>query len=175
LSTVYGIIKQGKGHLFVDSSPERGTIFDILLPLVAPPAAQETSAANLSNEACTETILLVEDEEPVLKMTLRTLKSQGYTVLTSRNAQEALKVAAAHRGKLHLLLTDVAMPGMSGLDLSKILTAGRPDLKVLLMSGYPDGRLETGEELSGGLDLLQKPFALSELTARVRRALNAAA
>jgi CheY-like chemotaxis protein len=172
LSSVYGIVKQGNGHLFVDSVPGRGTTFDILFPLVAPPAERAESAPADAPAACTETILLVEDEDAVLKMVQRTLKAQGYTVLPSRNAAEALEISDAHRGRVHLLLTDVVMPGMSGPDLARLVTARHPGARVLLMSAYPDGRLEGGDIPSSGRDLLQKPFQLSELSSRVRKALD---
>ena len=173
LSTVYGIVKESGGHIFVDSAPGRGATFDILFPLAAPPAAKKGAVPDDSRAACSETILLVEDEEPVLQMVQRTLKSQGYTVLTSRSAEEALEVSAGHRGRVDLLLTDVVMSGMSGYDLARRTIARRPGTRVLYMSGFPDVPLETGESPASPRDILQKPFQLAELIARVRRALDA--
>jgi two-component system cell cycle sensor histidine kinase/response regulator CckA len=171
LSTVYGIVKQSGGHLFVDSAPGQGAVFEILFPLAPKPPKPVPAAAGRRAEG-SETILLVEDEEPVLKMVERTLKSQGYTILSCRNAEEALTVSAAHRGGVDLVLTDVVMSGMSGPDLARVLAVSRPGVKVLFMSGYPDGRLESSKAPSGG-NFLQKPFQLSELTSRVRLVLDA--
>lgn len=176
LSTVYGIVKQCGGHVFVDSAPERGAVFELLFPLAAPPAARaDGGAPGAAPAACSETILLVEDEETVLRMLQRTLKSQGYTVLPGRSAAEALEILAAHRGRVDLLLTDVVLAGMSGPDLARVVAAEHPGTKILYMSGYPEDRLADGEEASSALNFLQKPFQLSDLVVRVRRALDASA
>ena len=174
LSTVYGIVKQCEGYLCVESAPGRGSVFDLYFPLAAAPASVTALGAAAGAPAKGgETVLVVEDDERILSVALRTLKSQGYTVLTSRSAEEAFAVEAAHRGEVHLLLTDVVMPGLSGPELARDILARRPKTKLLFMSGYADGLLESSGKLPAGTDLLHKPFELSELCARVRRALDA--
>ena len=174
LSTVYGIVKQCEGYLCVDSVPGRGSVFDLYFPSAAPPPAESAQAGfSGSPSEASETVLIVEDEDEVLTLAVRALESQGFTVLTARNAAEALAVSAAHRGEIQLLLTDVVMPGLTGPELARALLARRPKTRVLYMSGYADGNLATGGVLPDGVDLLQKPFQLAELRERVRRALDA--
>ncbi|MFI5336311.1 MAG: ATP-binding protein [Opitutales bacterium] len=172
LASSYGMVKEAGGGLSVDTQPGRGTTFNLWLPeldeVAAAPAAPVPAEEALRG---TETILIVEDEEPVRLATERILMLRGYTVLSASDADEARRVLQAHAGPLHLLLTDVIMPGQSGPQLAAELVKLRPDLRVLFMSGY------TGQELgSHGLgrsqtNLLQKPFSVDELTVRVRSVL----
>jgi PAS domain S-box-containing protein len=172
LSTVYGIIKQSRGAISVYSQPGRGSTFTIYLPEAG---ERSDDAAALGPGAAlapgSETILLVEDEEQVRALARASLVEAGYTVLEACNGAEALALSARHTGPLHLLLTDVVMPGMSGSELARALQAQRPGLRVLYMSGYPDeqlGRHGVAEPHA----LLPKPFTPERLRAQVRRVLD---
>jgi len=172
LATVYGVIKQSGGYIWVDSEVGKGTEFKIYLPL-AEDVAEETSESPEPSAAAhsAATILLVEDEESLRKLTRTTLKSQGYTVLEARDAATALAVAAKSEAPIDLLLTDVVMPGMSGRALAEKLGALRPDMKILYMSGYPDGAIVTHGVLNPGMFILRKPFTRDVLLRRVEESL----
>ncbi len=153
LATVYGIVRQSGGHIFVASESGRGSTFTIYLPRVEAPVESVAAAAPAAPGRGSETILLVEDETPVRDLTRRCLEQRGYAVLQAASAEDALDVLARHPGRLDLLLTDVVMPGASGPELARRLTAERPDLHVLFVSGYPDdspaaGMLEPGIAVS---------------------------
>ncbi len=172
LAMVYGAVEQNGGAIEVVSAPGRGASFRILLPLasgekaaVAPPHAEVPRG--------TETVLLVEDEPAVRDVTRAQLESLGYRVLSCANAAEALVVAAGQVEPLHLLLTDVVMPGMNGRELAARLAEGRKDLRVLFTSGYGEEVISRHGVLEPGVLLLQKPFALPKLARLVRDALQA--
>ena len=176
LATVYGIVRQTKGQIFVASEPGRGATFAIYLPrLDAVPRADIAAPALPRPSRGTETILLVEDEGPVRELTRRCLEQRGYAVLPAANAEEALDLVAEHRGHLDLLLTDVVMPGASGPDLARRLTAERPGLQVLFVSGYPDDSPGSAELIEAGSAFLQKPFTADTLARKVRDLLDARA
>ena len=137
LSTVYGVVRQSGGHIWFYSEPGLGTTFKIYLSRTDEPAGVEKLAAELAPVfRGTETILLVEDETPLRELTCSLLAESGYTVLSAEQPDKALEIARQHSGSIHLLLTDMVMPGMSGLDLAKILAPQMPKLKVIYMSGY---------------------------------------
>jgi two-component system cell cycle sensor histidine kinase/response regulator CckA len=176
LATVYGIVKQSNGNIWVQSEPGRGTMFEVYLPLAE--RGPEDEEARPEEQAAavprgSETILLVEDEEAVRDLAREVLRGQGYTVLSARHGAEALLTSEAHGGPIELLLADVVMPGMSGIELAGRLTALRPDIRILFTSGYAGDRL--GHPGHGGAppDLLQKPFTPETLARRVRQALDA--
>jgi two-component system cell cycle sensor histidine kinase/response regulator CckA len=173
LATVYGIVKQSGGHVWVESEEGQGTTFKIYLP-----RARETARAALPPRSMAdmpwggETVLLVEDDEGVRDLAGRVLRSQGYNVLEAQDGQEALRVSAHQTDPIHLLLADVVMPGISGKVLADQLTQTRPDLKVLFMSGYTDEEIVQHGVLEPGIVLLQKPFNPMALARKVRQVLD---
>jgi two-component system cell cycle sensor histidine kinase/response regulator CckA len=173
LATVYGIIKQNGGHVEVSSRPGQGTHFCLYLPALAQPAMPEVAGATSTPPARgTETILLVEDEPSVMRLTRRILERLGYTVLAAESPTEALRQAREHTGPIDLLLTDVIMPEMSGWDLSQVLVVLRPETAVLFMSGYSADVLAPRGVPASDFALLQKPFGSEALAARVREVLG---
>ncbi len=173
LSTVYGIVQQTSGHVDVFSRPREGTRFDIFLPQ-AEGTPEAEGEMPITEEALrgSEIILLVEDESVVRKLAYRVLRDHGYTVLEARKGDEALVLAELHEGPIHLLLTDVVMPEMSGREVAQHLLPLRPEIKVLYMSGYTDDTvLRHGVEESE-VPFLQKPFTPEVLMAKVREVLN---
>ncbi|MGQ9594580.1 MAG: MEDS domain-containing protein [Anaerolineae bacterium] len=173
LSTVYGIVKQSGGHIWVYSEPGQGTTFKIYLPQVekpARPAPQPPVITGLPHG--TETVLVVEDAEAVREFAARVLRELGYTVLTATSGAEALRVAEGYDGPIHLLLTDVVMPGMNGQALQERLTERRPGLKVLYMSGYTENAIVLQGVLKPGTPYIQKPFTPRDLARRVRQVLD---
>ncbi len=173
LSTAYGIVKQSGGHIWVHSEEEVGTTFKIYLPraegtaqpLIRPEMREPMPGGE-------ETILLVEDDAGVRDLARHVLQSQGYTLLEAENGQEALHLVARHPGVVHLLLTDVVMPGMSGRDLAEQLAQAHPNLKTLFMSGYADDMVAHHGVLNPGTPFLQKPFSLMALARKVRAVLD---
>jgi len=175
LATVYGIVKQSAGHIWVYSEPDHGTTFKIYLPRVDAPAEEApATAARAATPQGTETILLVEDLEPLRAMIRELLDQQGYTVLEAEAGQEALETARKHSGPIHLLLTDVVMPRMSGRELAERLARERPECRALFMSGYSNGAISDRGMLLAGTALLEKPFTWERLGSSVREALDAA-
>jgi PAS domain S-box-containing protein len=173
LSTVYGIVKQNQGFINVYSEPGQGSTFRIYLPRhVGAGTAGAVTAPPQEPPIGTERVLLVEDEASILKLATRQLESLGYSVLPASDADEAIGIAAAYAGPIHLLLTDVVMPGMNGRDLYGRLLAGRPDLRCLFMSGYTAAGIAHRGVLEEGVHFLQKPFTVRELAAASREALT---
>lgn len=174
LSTVYGIVKQSGGHVSLESEPGRGTTFKVYLPRVdAPVEASTRSPARTPARGGDETVLVVEDQEPVLRLTRRVLEMQGYAVLAATDGPEALEVAQHHAGTIHILVTDVVMPGMSGREVGRRLAVARPGMRVLYLSGYADDSIVRHGVLEPGLAFLQKPFTPEALSRRVRELLDA--
>jgi len=173
LATVYGIVNQSGGEIFVASAPGRGAKFAIYLPRVEEPAAVASPAPAGAPHRGTETILLVEDEDAVRGLTRRCLETAGYTVLQASGAEEALAIAARFDGRLHLLLTDVIMPGGSGPELSRRLAESRPGTRVLYVSGYADAAMASHVALDPGASFLPKPFTPETLARKVREILDA--
>jgi PAS domain S-box-containing protein len=173
LSTVYGIVKQSGGYVFVRSEPGRGTTFRIYLPRVEE-AAEPLDGVPSSQSAAegSETVLLVEDEESVRQLVRETLESKGYKVLEAEHGEAALRIASAHPAQIHLLITDVIMPGMGGRDLAKHLGESRPETAVLYLSGYTEDTFVHEGVLESGTAFLQKPFTLQALARKVREVLR---
>jgi CheY-like chemotaxis protein len=173
LATIYGVVKQNQGFLHVHSEPQQGAAFRIYLPPDRRPAGSAQSADIRSLPAPgTETILLVEDEPAILRMTTSILKLLGYTVLPSATPGEALHLAEQHNGAIDLLMTDVIMPEMNGRDLAHRMLSLHPDLKILFMSGYTADVIAHHGVLDPGVQFLQKPFTRSELSERLKSALR---
>ncbi|MES2177631.1 MAG: PAS domain S-box protein [Gemmatimonadota bacterium] len=173
LATVYGIVKQSGGYLHVDSDVGKGTTFSIFLPVVARPLSGGQDDAVLRNTRGSETILVVEDMDALRDIARRVLSAKGYTVLEARNGKEALEIAAHHPTPIHLLLTDVVMPEMNGLQLAEALLIQQPQVVVLFMSGYAeDAATRLGVEQTGA-GFVPKPFSPAFLLQRIREALDA--
>jgi CheY-like chemotaxis protein len=178
LSTVYGIIKQSGGYIWVQSELGKGTTFQIYLPRVAAigePAMAQIPVAEESRtvEPGTETILVVEDEANLRYLARQFLEKQGYKVIEAADGAVAMQIAVAHEGTIHLLLTDVIMPGMNGRELAQRISEIRPNIKVLYMSGYTENVVGRNGTLDAGVQLLQKPFNLRDLKTKVREVLDA--
>ncbi len=175
LSTSYGIVRQSGGHILVASGVGRGTVFRIFLPRVpTPPESHAVRVGARADQRGTETVLLVEDEPSVLKLFRDVLRKKGYCVLTAGRAEEAISTAVRHEGPIHLLLTDVVLPGMRGPDLARRLVASRPGLRVLYVSGYSEEFTGRRDATSAGGMLLSKPFPPETLVRRVREVLDEA-
>ena len=169
LATVYGIIKQHNGSITVESSPDNGTTFTILLP-AAPeilPGPEQTEEVP-NSPGGDETILLVEDNSMMRRLARTILERKGYTVLTAKSGNEALQFASTYKGTINLLLTDVIMPGLNGKELFDILSRIRPGLKVLFMSGYTGNVIMTEDITESPEEFIEKPFSVSALTEKIR-------
>ena len=173
LATVYGIVQQSGGFIWVYSEPGRGTTFKIYLPRVDA-AAEGVAAAALAPVARgRETVLFAEDSAAVRAVGKQVLERQGYTVLEAPDGEVAVHLAQRHSGPIHLLLTDVVMPGMSGRQLADQLARTRPDTKVLYASGYTGDAVVRHGVLEDGTPYLQKPFTPESLARKVREVLDA--
>jgi PAS domain S-box-containing protein len=175
LATCYGIIKQAGGHIRVTSAPQRGTIFRIYLPQAEQPVEPVVERPELvtSGSPAQETILLVEDEHQVRRLVERTLKQQGYTLLTASNGAEAVRVSRDYAEQIQLLLTDVVMPEMGGREAAAAILHQRPDVKVIYMSGYSEELVRLQGGLTDSAAFIAKPFAPDELRRVIRDVLDA--
>jgi PAS domain S-box-containing protein len=177
LSTVYGIVKQSGGYIWVYSEMGRGTTFKIYLPRVASTGEAVAQFAPAPEhrkvEPGTETILLVEDEANLRYLARQYLEKQGYKVIEAADGAVAMQIAVAHEKTIHLLLTDVIMPGMNGRELAQRIAEIRPNVKILYMSGYTENVIGHNGMLDAGIRLLQKPFNLRDLKSIVREVLDA--
>jgi two-component system cell cycle sensor histidine kinase/response regulator CckA len=171
LSTVYGIVRQSGGHIWVYSEPGQGTTFKIYLPLIKQAAPLEKPVSGLAEPLRgTQTILLVEDEDPLRELTRSLLEGGGYTVLEAERPDKAIEIAVRHAGPIHLMLTDIIMPGMNGRVLAANLAAIRPEMKVIFISGYT-GFTHPGLADSG-VTFLAKPFTRESLLRKLREVLE---
>jgi CheY-like chemotaxis protein len=177
LSTVYGIVKQSEGYIWLYSEAGKGTSFKIYLPRFSATGEALATQPALAAEADQpspghETILLVEDEENLRRLARQYLENQGYNVIDAPDGSTAIQISQAHKGPIHLLLTDVIMPGMNGRELANKVSPTRPEMRVLYMSGYTENHIGHNGTLDEGITLLQKPFTLPALKAKVREMLD---
>ncbi len=175
LSTVYGIVKQSGGFIFVDSQPQRGTAFRTYFPRVdgrEEAAAAQDSLGLPRPDHGQETILLVEDETHLRRLARQYLETQGYKILEAEDGAAALQIVDGYQGTIDLLLTDVIMPGMNGRELATNIAKLLPEIRVLYMSGYTENAIGHDGTLDAGVNLLQKPFSLPALKDRVREVLD---
>jgi PAS domain S-box-containing protein len=173
LSTIYGIVKQNNGFIWVYSEPDKGSTFKIYLPKVKGDVKEEeieqTPVENLSGS---ETVLIVEDDDSLRKLTRTILKQKGYKILEAENGEDALRVSKEHEGPIDLLITDVVMPKMSGKETAERLQPLHPQMKVIYMSGYTDDAIVHRGVLARGLNFLDKPFSSEGLVRKVREVLD---
>ena len=173
LATVYGVVKQSGGFIYVESAPGKGATFEIYLPQVLQSAQKpEAPAKPLVIQRGSETILVVEDEADVRELTCEFLRVSGYSVLQAQNGVEALDVCSRHAGQIQLVLSDMVMPKMGGAELAAKIRTAHPDTKVVLMSGYSDYSNGPRGQISPQTLILQKPFSRPSLVEKIREALD---
>jgi CheY-like chemotaxis protein len=173
LSSVYGIVKQSGGSVWACSEPGLGATFKIYLPCVDQPIEVEPLIDTVQMvDRGSETILIVEDDAALLRVTVRCLVEVGYAILAARSPAEAIQISESQPGPIHLMVTDVIMPGMSGAQLASHLSALRPEMKVLYVSGYTDHNIVHDGVLEPGLAFLQKPFSPKTLARKVSELLT---
>ena len=175
LATVYGIVKQHNGHITVESAPGRGTSFRIIFPLTASGGADRPRDVESAMPGGTETILVVEDDAMIRELAREVLESLGYRVLITSSGEEALAACTGRPDPIHLLLTDVVMPGMQGTQVAEVLRAKRPGIKVLFMSGYTPDALAIQGLLEPGVALVHKPLRPATLARHIRQVLDSGA
>jgi two-component system cell cycle sensor histidine kinase/response regulator CckA len=175
LATVHGIVKQLGGYIFVYSEKGKGTTFKIYLPAVSSEGERILRVPSLEEpQGGTETILVAEDEDAILRLVDRVLSKMGYTVLTANSGAAALELASNHPGRIDLLLTDVLMPNMIGPELAEQISTKRPEIKVLYMSGYTDETVVRFGVLNSTVNYIAKPFSPDKMARRVREVLGVA-
>ena len=173
LSTVYGIVKQHAGHIFVYSEKGQGTTFKICIPRIA--AEEEPAVLAVKRGEVphgTETVLLVEDDQSILDIGSRALREYGYTVLSAGNGREAMEVSGRHGGKIDILITDMVMPAMGGKELADLLARSRSGLKTIFTSGYTNHSIAHGNLMEGDFSFIQKPYAVEDLLRIARKILD---
>jgi CheY-like chemotaxis protein len=173
LATVYGIAKQSGGYVWVESEPGAGTSFMICFPCIRTDTPEgEALPAKPRAAAGTETILFVEDQVEVRDAVRRSLQRRGYSVIEAADGPTALELMSQHAGPIHLLLTDVVMPQMSGRALADIVTSRKRGTRVLYMTGYTDDAIVRSGVIESGVDLIRKPFMPDQLLSAVREILD---
>jgi PAS domain S-box-containing protein len=175
LSTVYGIVKQSGGYITVESEPGRGTAFHILLPRMPNPGpAAAPGTAERPGATARGTVLLVEDEDPVRRVTARVLRRSGFGVIEAHDGREALDLWTEHGASVDVVLTDLVMPRMGGEELARHIRAARPELPILFISGYTQGAALNRDALGPGAEMVHKPFDADQLAERIARLLERA-
>jgi CheY-like chemotaxis protein len=172
LATVYGILAQAGGTIKIYSEPGAGTTFNIMLPVTVEAAAPIAEPVPYQRSPKGETVLVVEDAEALREVTRRIFARNGYQVITAANGPQALDIARGHPGEIHLLVTDVVMPGMLGNEVAEKMRAIKPGIEVLFMSGYARPVLASQGRLDPGVALVEKPFSEADLLAQAGRVLN---
>jgi len=172
MSTVYGIVKQNGGFVQVYSEPGQGTTIRVHFPRVQDEAEDLVEKVAEGSLGGTETVLVVEDEEQILVLSKRILEQFGYRVLTARTPGDACRLVEEQEGDIHLLLTDVILPGMNGKELKERIETMRPGIKTVFMSGYTANAIARRGILEKGVAFLQKPFSLASLARKVRQVLD---
>jgi PAS domain S-box-containing protein len=173
LASVYGVVKQNNGFIYVNSEPGQGTTFKIYLPSLAAPSTQQTEERpSLTAARASETLLLVEDDPIILESTKKMLENLGYTVVAADTPSQAMSLAWEHVGYIDLLMTDVVMPEMNGRVLSKKLLSLYPSLKILFMSGFTEDVIASSHVRDESDHFIQKPFSMNDLGAKIRKALG---
>jgi two-component system, cell cycle sensor histidine kinase and response regulator CckA len=172
LATVYGIVKQSGGYIWAYSEPGSGSTFKVYLPRVDAPLPAAEPARPAASSRGSETILLVEDEKEVRALVEKLLRLQGYRVISAANPADAIRAVEGEQGTIHLLVTDVVLPGLSGRDLAAQITKRRPGLPVLFVSGYTDDAIVRHGVLEPGVHFLQKPFTPAQLGKKIREILD---
>ncbi len=170
LSTVLGIVQQSGGHITVSSAPQEGTAFHIYLPrtVEVEESAKKEAEKSLAAQVQSRTILILEDEEELRTVLGMMLKKEGYQVLMPENSEEAIALSQEYSGQIHILLSDVVMPKMSGPDVAKVLMEMRPDLQLIFMSGYQDDKLDSQDGILKSAKFLQKPFSKNQLLEKLQ-------
>jgi CheY-like chemotaxis protein len=174
LATVYGIVKQGEGHIWVYSEVDKGTVFKIYFPNVDPEEGRTERETDRRLESLqgSETILVVEDDELVRRTAVRILRDHNYVVYEARSGEEALEICGSPSTDIDLMLSDMVMPKMSGLELSRLVIEKRPSIGVIFMSGYTENGSDHREVVDAGGVFVQKPLIPSELARKVREVLG---
>jgi CheY-like chemotaxis protein len=172
LATVYGIVRQSGGHIWVYSEVGRGTTFKVFIPQAKDAVSEVQAETSSPPHFGSGTVLLVEDEDPLRELTRQLLESMGYTVIEAASGAEAIRIAGKHADPIRLLVTDVVMPGMSGGELSELLMATHAELKVLYISGHTDDVIVHYSILKPGVAFLQKPFTKEGLAKQIQQAMG---
>jgi len=172
LAIVYGSVKQNGGHIWVTSQPRKGTCFKVYLPRIEEETPPQKEPKATDAKGGSETILVVEDDDSLRLLTARILEGNGYVTLQAEDGRQAIELAKSYSGPIDLLLTDVVMPGLGGAELAALISAFRPELKLLYVSGYPNDLIAYHGALEPPVSLLEKPFTTRDLLRRVRSVLN---